>query len=453
MADLESPELRIGTRFRGLLIQSVLGEGGRGVAYLASHPILRIPMVVKIFKGPARPEIFGEAHLSARVASPYVVAVADAGIEDGVAFIVQRYVDGVDLRELITRAGDIGRRLPLGAVCRMIGDAARGLHAIHQAGVVHRDVKPANLFLCGDGNTTVGDFGIAVDPSRGVGAEMVGTPIYMAPELWTDDPIDRRTDVYSLGATAFELAAGRFPFEIGDMATLSVAHTLKPFKPPPAAGPREAYVFSAIERMLAKSPDARYPTAEAVARDLNLIAEPIPPLVAVSTDMASAGPIRVDVEVGDLAATEADVIVSAANWRMVMDVGVAGALATVAGPSVQEEAYAHAPARMGDVVWTGAGSLRARWVAHAVAALSGSICLQRCTLRVLLGAEARGARSVAFPALGTGVGDVPMDLAAKLMIEAVRTFAWLEPEHVRVVRIVLYDEPARARWRSVMQSM
>jgi O-acetyl-ADP-ribose deacetylase (regulator of RNase III) len=108
---------------------------------------------------------------------------------------------------------------------------------------------------------------------------------------------------------------------------------------------------------------------------------------------------------------------------------------------------------MGDVVWTGAGSLRARWVAHAVAALSGSICLQRCTLRVLLGAEARGARSVAFPALGTGVGDVPMDLAAKLMIEAVRTFAWLEPENVRVVRLVLYDETARARWRSVMQSM
>jgi O-acetyl-ADP-ribose deacetylase (regulator of RNase III) len=108
---------------------------------------------------------------------------------------------------------------------------------------------------------------------------------------------------------------------------------------------------------------------------------------------------------------------------------------------------------MGDVVWTGAGRLRARWVAHAVAAVEGAVCLQRACLRVLLQAEVRRAQSVLFPALGTGVGDVPMDLAAKLILEATRTFAALQPTHVRHVRVVLYDERSLSRWRTVMHSM
>ena len=92
-------------------------------------------------------------------------------------------------------------------------------------------------------------------------------------------------------------------------------------------------------------------------------------------------------------------------------------------------------------------------MAHAVAALRGAVCLQRCVLRVLFGAEARQARTVVFPALGTGVGDVPMDLAAKLMLEALRTFAAFYPPHLSVVRIMLYDEPALTRWRAIMRSM
>jgi O-acetyl-ADP-ribose deacetylase (regulator of RNase III) len=132
---------------------------------------------------------------------------------------------------------------------------------------------------------------------------------------------------------------------------------------------------------------------------------------------------------------------------------VGRALHLAAGPSVQEEAIARAPASMGDVVWTAAGKLRAKWIAHAVAALDGAVCIQRCTLRVLLGAEERKAESVLFPALGTGVGDVPMDLAATLMLESIRTFASLQPRYVTAIRIVLHDDFALQRWRTIIESM
>jgi O-acetyl-ADP-ribose deacetylase (regulator of RNase III) len=136
-----------------------------------------------------------------------------------------------------------------------------------------------------------------------------------------------------------------------------------------------------------------------------------------------------------------------------MNLGVANALRLAGGQALEDEALTHAPVAMGDVIWTSAGRLNAQWVAHAVAAVEGAVCLQRATLRVLLQAESRKAQSVLFPALGTGVGDVPMDLAAKLMLEAIRTFAGLQPKHIRTVRIILYDEKARERWRTVMHSM
>lgn len=99
------------------------------------------------------------------------------------------------------------------------------------------------------------------------------------------------------------------------------------------------------------------------------------------------------------------------------------------------------------------GGPQARYVAHAIAALDGAICLQRAALRVLLGAEQRACATVAFPALGTGVGEVPMALGAKLLMETFRTFAWLRPEHVRTIRVVLYNDDALALWREVLRSM
>lgn len=448
------PPLKAGATFHGLKIHSLLGEGGMGAAHIVSHPVLRMPLVLKTFKTAAPAQIFREAHLAARVLSPQVVAVLDAGVEDGVAFVVQRYVDGLDLEELLHLMRAIGRRLPVDVVVRVLLDAARGLQDIHQAGVVHRDVKPANLFLCGNGATMIGDFGIATEAMRREEAEpLMGTPSFMAPEQWHQSSVDRRTDLYALGATAHLLATNDTPFHGESAAQLGVKHVTEFYRPPPPRSPTEAYLFAVVERMLRKRPEERYDSAEAVASALRVVVERAPRLVSQGENRARVGDLSVEISVGDIAEHEADVIVSAANWMLVMDRGVAAALKRAGGPSLETEAMAHAPASMGQVVWTGAGALKARHVAHAVAALDGAICLQRTALRTLLGAEQRGARSVVMPALGTGVGEVPMALAAKLMLEAFRTFASLRPEHVRELRVVLFNEEAGAQWREVLRAM
>jgi O-acetyl-ADP-ribose deacetylase (regulator of RNase III) len=446
--------LPIGGRFRDLRVHSKLGEGGMGAAYLASHPILQMPLVIKTFKATVDSNIFREAHLAARVISPNVVSVLDAGYEFGVPFVIQRYIDGIDLDELITQLQMAQWRLPVNMICRILIDGANGLHAIHQAGIIHRDVKPANLFLRGSGVSTVGDFGVAYDPVKEEESDHVaGTPSFMAPEQWYGKEMGRHTDIYALGATGHLLATGLCPFEERDISKLRTAHLQRPYTPPTATEPDEAYLFSVIARALRKLPAERFSNAAAMAKKLQVVAEPMPELINTTPETARVGALQVELVVGDLAAQEVDVIVSAANKELTMKLGVANVLREAAGDAVEREAATHAPAAMGDVIWTRAGKLRARWIAHAVAAIEGAVCLQRATLRVLLGAEVRRAHSVAFPALGTGVGEVPMDLAAKLMLESIRTFAALQPRHVSTVRIVLFKEPDCARWRNILESM
>jgi O-acetyl-ADP-ribose deacetylase (regulator of RNase III) len=448
------PPLKTGSTFHGLKVHSVLGEGGMGAAHIVSHPVLRMPLVLKTFKTAAPAQIFREAHLAARVLSPQVVAVLDAGVEDGVAFVVQRYVDGLDLEELLHAMRAIGRLLPVDVVVRVLLDAAKGLQAIHQAGVVHRDVKPANLFLCGDGATMIGDFGIATEALRREEAEpLMGTPSFMAPEQWHQSSVDRRTDLYALGATAHLLATNQTPFHGESAAQLGVKHVTESYRPPTPRNPTEAYLFAVVEGMLRKRPEERYDSAETVATALKVVVESGPRIVPQGDGRARVGDLSIDICVGDISAHEGDVIVSAANWMLVMDRGVAAALKRAGGAEIEAEALLHAPGSMGQVVWTGAGTLKARHVAHAVAALDGAICLQRTTLRALLGAEQRGAASVVMPALGTGVGEVPMALGAKLMFEAFRTFASLRPEHVRSIRVVLFNDEASVQWREVLRSM
>jgi O-acetyl-ADP-ribose deacetylase (regulator of RNase III) len=446
--------LQIGERFRGLLVHSILGEGAMGSAYLASHPVLQMPLVIKTFKTTVDANIFREAHLAARVTSPNVVSVLDAGYESNIAFVIQRYIDGIDLAELIEYLKQADWRLPVNMVCRILIDAAKGLHAIHQAGVIHRDVKPANLFLCGSGISTVGDFGIAFDAAKEDSTQLnAGTPRFMAPEQWEGQTLGRYTDIYALGATAHLLATQKFSFEANSIQELRAAHLERPYVSPVAAEPGEAYLFSVIERALRKLPEERFSNAGELARVLRVVAEPLPQIVCIGQDEARIGNVRVELLVGDLAQQAGDVIVNAANKKLTMREGVANVLRMAGGESLEQEAIARGPVPMGEVVWTGAGRLQARWIAHAVAATGGAVCLQRSTLRVLLEAEVRRARSVLFPALGTGVGDVPMDLAAKLMFEALRTFAALQPNHVNLVRFVLYDAPGLIRWRTVMHSM
>lgn len=444
--------MEAGSSFRGLVIHSVLGAGAMGEAYLASHPVLRASLVVKTFKVTPEVNIFSEAHLAARVRSTNVVGVRDAGVYSGLSFVIQDYVDGIDLAELLSRMNKVNWRLPIGVVANLICGASRGLHAIHQAGVIHRDVKPANLFMKGSGECAVGDFGIAVSQGE-AGGPTAGTPRFMAPEQWDNDFIDRRTDVYALGGTAHMLATGMPPFHAQNVMQHAYAHTTTNYKSPESESPEEAFFFAVVTRALKKKPEDRQPSTEEMAKKLKMIASPRPVLTDRSDQSASIGRLSISLSKGDISKAKADVIVNAANWKLGMHVGVAGALRKAGGDEIEEEAEQSSPCSMGDVIWTGAGRLNARYVAHAVAALSGAVCLQRCTLRLLLEAEARKVQSIALPALGTGVGEVPMSLAASQILEAVQTFAWLEPQFVRKLDFVLFDDSALETWKHVLHSM
>jgi O-acetyl-ADP-ribose deacetylase (regulator of RNase III) len=424
-----------------------------GIAYLVSHPVLRIPLVVKQFKVSPNDDPFCEAHFAARVISPWVVPVLDAGYEDGVCFVMQRYVDGVDVEELIDRQRASGRTLSTNVVIRIVADIARGLHAIHQSGIVHRDVKPANLFVQGDGRALVGDFGIAVESVESMAARggIAGTPMFMAPELWRAGRVDHRTDLYALGATAHMLATHAPPFEADSLTALKQAHFSQAYVPPEVKDPKRQALFALIEQMLQKRPEDRPGSALSVARTLDQLATAPPVVEKMGPDRFRLGPLNISLEVGDIAAARADVIVNAANVWLAMRRGVAGALHRAGGPALEHEAMSHGRVAMGDVVWTAAGALDARWVAHAVAALEGAVCLQRCVLRVLLGAEWLGAHTVAFPALGTGIGGVPMEVGARLTLEALHTYAAMEPLSATELRFVLFDDDALERWRSVWE--
>src|SRR5688572_5679480 len=147
-----------------------LNEGGMSEVWLARHVELAIPVVIKTMKHDGESvveryqRLLGEARLTARMTSPRVVRVVDVGIHDEtVPYLVEEYVDGLDLAELDRRRRQALRRpLPLWAVCDWVAQAAEGLHAAHQAGVIHRDVKPGNLFGQTHGDVKVGDFGVAV---------------------------------------------------------------------------------------------------------------------------------------------------------------------------------------------------------------------------------------------------------------------------------------------------
>jgi len=427
--------LQPGHIFRGLKIRSLLGSGGMGFAYLASHASLRTPVVVKLFHDLGSTDPLAEAHLAARVVSPSVVQVLDAGVEDGVAYVVQRYVDGIDIEELLRIHAHADRAIPVPVLIRIAVHVFRALSSIHVAGVVHRDIKPPNLFLAGNGDALVGDFGIAVDPHGPARGEIAGTPMFIAPELWAGEPPTPRSDLYSAAAT-LHLLWQKQPFD-GKHG---------PYVPPPAADPSAAYFGAVLAQLLAAQPAARPESALSAARMLERICEPAPELRGHDDGVARVGDVIIGLEHRDICSAHTDVIVSAANEVLTMETGVAGALRRAGGDAIQHEAEAQGPVTMGQVVWTRPGTLSCKEVAHAVAALDGAICIQRAVLRALFEAERRGHQSITFPALGTGVGGVPHGLGARLLLEAIRTFAAFVPKTCRSIRIALPSPEALAAW-------
>lgn len=267
-------EFGAGTVFAGYRIDRLLGRGGMGTVYLAAHPRLPRQVALKLLDrelysdNEVRGRFEREADVSAHLDHPGIVSVLDRGIEDGLMWISMQYVDGRDASAF--------RGEPL-APARAVGIIARTAEALdyaHDRGVLHRDVKPANILLgpsrSGD-RVLLTDFGIA--RLRGDARQLTRTGAFLAtlayasPEQLSGEPVDHRSDQYSLGCTLFTLLTGESPFPADNPGAVVAAHLTKPVPRASAVvGDLPPGIDAVIARAMAKAPDERFDSCEEFAR-------------------------------------------------------------------------------------------------------------------------------------------------------------------------------------------
>jgi serine/threonine protein kinase len=267
---------RIGTVIGGYRIEAGIGRGGMGVVYRAEQLRLGRRVALKLIapelaEDPEFRERFErESRIAASIEHPNVIPVHEAGESDGVLFIVMRYVDGTDLRALLR---DYGRLEPSRAA-ELVSQVAAALDAAHAYGLVHRDVKPANVLIAlvgGREHAYLTDFGLTKHLSSQGGmtktGEVVGTIDYLAPEQIEGRPLDARTDVYALGCVLHQAVTGQVPYVRDSDVAKMYAHLSEP--PPSPTGvvaglPPE--LDEVIARGMAKNPETRYPSAGDLGR-------------------------------------------------------------------------------------------------------------------------------------------------------------------------------------------
>jgi len=244
-----------------------IGAGGMATVFKAYQPALDRYVAIKVLPAHyAHDPVFvkrfeQEARSVAKLAHPNIVQIHDFGEQDNITYIVMEYVDGGTLKERIKKA------LPVPEVADYIIQAAEGLDCAHRNGIVHRDVKPANMLLRKDGHLLLSDFGIAkimegtTNLTRvGTG---IGTPQYMSPEQGMGQAVDRRSDLYSLGIVFFHCLTGRVPFQADSPLTITVKHINDPLPVDRlTAEGVPPLVVQIVLKMTAKQPHERYQSAD-----------------------------------------------------------------------------------------------------------------------------------------------------------------------------------------------
>jgi hypothetical protein len=260
-----------GAELAGCRIEEVAGRGGMGVVYRATQLDLGRPVAIKVIaadraRDPGLRTRFSlEARLAAAIDHPNLVPVHAAGEEDGRLYLVMRYVAGTDLHRALKREG----HLAPGRAAKVVAQVAAGLDAAHAAGLVHRDVKPANVLLSSE-HVYLGDFGLS--RLQGAGERItesgawIGTVDYMSPEHLRGEPCDARSDVYALGCVLFTALTGEPPFRRDTVPQTMSAHLHQPPPRPSERAPVPVEFDRVIARALAKHPEDRYPSAGDLGR-------------------------------------------------------------------------------------------------------------------------------------------------------------------------------------------
>src|SRR5579872_5555497 len=255
-----------GDRLGPYEIVSALGAGGMGEVYRAHDTRLRRDIAIKVLPGAIGGGAWERFEREARAASslnhPHICAVFDIGEEAGRPFLVMELLEGQTLRAAIGKQPlNVSEAISFGT------QIAEALEAAHAKGIIHRDIKPGNVMVVGQGHIKVLDFGLAkyvaaeadetltLDLLTAAGT-VVGTPHYMAPELLRGDAADVRSDLWALGVVLYEMLSGRVPFPGATRFAVSAAILHESIPPLPASVP--ASLRAIVERCLAKRPDERY---------------------------------------------------------------------------------------------------------------------------------------------------------------------------------------------------
>ncbi|HJQ65528.1 MAG TPA: serine/threonine-protein kinase [Gemmatimonadales bacterium] len=253
-------------------IERELGRGGMGIVLLARDVALDRPVAIKLLpsqlaaRDSERERFVNEARTAAGLSHPNIVPIHLVEARGGLVYFVMAYVDGETLRERVERAGPLPPRLAM----KLLQEVAWALAYAHQRGVIHRDVKPDNIMIeRASERALVTDFGIALGQrgdSSPVGG-IVGTARYMSPEQACGEPVDARSDLYSLGATFFYALTGRPPFEAKNLAAILAKQVAEPAPLVQRIRPElPAKLAAVIDRCLQKVPSARFQMGDDVAR-------------------------------------------------------------------------------------------------------------------------------------------------------------------------------------------
>lgn len=256
-------------------VERELGRGGMGAVFLARDVRLDRHVAIKVLpphlaaEGELRDLFLREARTAARLSHPHIVAVFRADEIAGHPFFAMPFIEGENLAERVNARGP----LPPSDAVRTLREVAWALAYAHAHGVVHRDVKPENIMIeRGSGRSIVTDFGIArveFGPVFAQDALIMGTASYMSPEQIDGQPLDGRSDLYSLGVVGFHVLSGTLPFARGSVSAVLEAHRHIPAPPLSAVAPHvPGAIATVIDRCLAKERDARYPTGESLAEAL-----------------------------------------------------------------------------------------------------------------------------------------------------------------------------------------
>jgi eukaryotic-like serine/threonine-protein kinase len=297
-----------------------IATGGMGEVWRGEDELLNRAVAVKLLPtGRAGDETFlarfrAEARFAASLSHPGIARVYDYGesAEFGGAYLIMELVNGEPLSAILARAG----RLSADATLDIVSQAARALDAAHQAGIVHRDIKPGNLLVAAGGTTKITDFGIATAVAAAQASHLtetgmvMGTAMYVSPEQATGAPVNDSSDIYSLGVVAYECLAGHPPFTASEPLAIAFAHKHEPVPalPPDVPPP----VSDLVYHMLAKTPEERPANVRAVADRADMLRDAL----ALGDTSQAAGPAG---------ATRAD-LPSAATGALLGGAAVTGGL-------------------------------------------------------------------------------------------------------------------------------